>query len=116
MAHKLGAFGCDRGDVKLGRNGAVNGVPGPVLRAMESLEMPAMPQVLLRFFNAAGSETASSAALAELVLQDPALSARILTAANSAAFRRGAEMRSIKQSLMVLGTRMVRTIASCLLV
>ena len=116
MAHKLGAFGCDRGDVKLGRNGSVNGVPGPVLRAIESLEMPAMPQVLLRFFNAAGSETASSNALAELVLQDPALSARILTAANSAAFRRGAEMRSIKQSLMVLGTRMVRTIASCLLV
>ena len=78
--------------------------------------MPAMPQVLLRFFNAAGSDTTSTDALASLVLQDPALSARILTAANSAAFRRGAELRSIKQSLTVLGTRMVRTIASCLLV
>src|SRR5471032_2902266 len=78
--------------------------------------MPAMPQVLLRFFNAAGSDTASAEALAGLVLQDPALSARILTAANSAAFRRDTELRSIKQSLMVLGTRVVRTIASCLLV
>ena len=78
--------------------------------------MPAMPQVLLRFFNAAGSDTTSTEALASLVLQDPALSARILTAANSAAFRRGAELRSVKQSLTVLGTRMVRTIASCLLV
>ena len=78
--------------------------------------MPAMPQVLLRFFNAAGSDTTSTEALAGLVLQDPALSARILTAANAAAFRRGAELRSIKQSLLVLGTRMVRTIASCLLV
>ncbi len=54
--------------------------------------------------------------LAKLVMQDPALSARILTAANTAAFRRTGELRSIKQSLMALGTRMVRTIASCLLV
>lgn len=78
--------------------------------------MPAMPQVLLRFFNAAGSDATSPDTLASLVLQDPALSARILTAANAAAFRRGPELRSIKQSLLVLGTRMVRTIASCLLV
>ena len=78
--------------------------------------MPAMPQVILRFFNAAGGDLASADALAELVLQDPALSARILTVANSAAFRRGAEMRSIKQSLMMLGTSLVRTIASCSLV
>ena len=94
----------------------MGGVPGPVLRAIESLHMPAMPQVLLRFFNAAGSDSTSTDALASLVLQDPALSARILTAANSAAFRRGPELRSVKQSLLVLGTRMVRTIASCLLV
>ena len=78
--------------------------------------MPAMPQVLLRFFNAAGSDSTSTEVLASLVLQDPALSARILTAANAAAFRRGPELRSIKQCLAVLGTRMVRTIASCLLV
>ena len=78
--------------------------------------MPAMPQVLLRFFNAAGSDSTSTEALASLVLQDPALCARILTAANAAAFRQGAELRSIKQCLAVLGTRMVRTIASCLLV
>ncbi len=102
--------------MKFGRNGPVGGLPGPVLRAIESLHMPAMPQVLLRFFNAAGSDTTSTEALASLVLQDPALSARILTAANSAAFRHGAELRSVKQSLVVLGTRMVRTIASCLLV
>jgi HD-like signal output (HDOD) protein/nitrogen-specific signal transduction histidine kinase len=102
--------------VKLGRNGPVNGIPGPVLRAIESLHMPAMPQVILRFFNAAGGDSASMDELAELVLQDPALSARVLTVANSAAFRRGAEMRSIKQSLTVLGTSLVRTIASCSLV
>src|SRR5262245_54410811 len=75
-----------------------------------------MPQILLRFLDEAGSEQASMDTLAELVMRDPALSARVLTVANSAAFRRGGEMRSIRQSLGALGTRMVRTIASCLVV
>jgi HD-like signal output (HDOD) protein/signal transduction histidine kinase len=75
-----------------------------------------MPQILLRFYEEADSDTASVDKLAELVLQDPALSARILTVANSAAFRRGSELRSIRESLLALGTRMVRTIASCVLV
>ncbi|MFZ5549536.1 MAG: HDOD domain-containing protein [Pseudomonadota bacterium] len=91
-------------------------IPGPILRAIESLHLPAMPQILLRFLDEAASDQASMDTLAELVMRDPALSARVLTVANSAAFRRGNEMRSIKQSLVALGTRMVRTIASCLVV
>ncbi|HJV72473.1 HDOD domain-containing protein [Ideonella sp.] len=94
----------------------MNSIPGPILRAIESLHLPAMPQILLRFLEEAGSESASVDTLAQLVMRDPALSARMLTVANSAAFRRNGEMRGIKQSLMALGTRMVRTIASCLVV
>lgn len=94
----------------------MNNIPGPIARAIESLHLPAMPQILLRFLDEAGSDQASMETLAELVMRDPALSARVLTVANSAAFRRGSELRSIKQSLIALGTRMVRTIASCLVV
>lgn len=94
----------------------MNNIPGPIARAIESLHLPAMPQILLRFLDEAGSDRASMDTLAELVMRDPALSARVLTVANSAAFRRGGELRSIKQSLISLGTRMVRTIASCLVV
>jgi HD-like signal output (HDOD) protein/nitrogen-specific signal transduction histidine kinase len=94
----------------------LNNIPGPIARAIESLHLPAMPQILLRFLDEAGSGQASMDSLAELVMRDPALSARVLTVANSAAFRRGSELRSIKQSLIALGTRLVRTIASCLVV
>ena len=94
----------------------VSRVPRPIERAIEALHLPAMPQILLRFYEEADSDTASIDKLAELVLQDPALSARILTVANSAAFRRNGELRSIRDSLQALGTRMVRTIASCVLV
>ncbi len=92
-------------------------IPGPVLKAIETLDLPAMPQVLLRFHEEAGSDSASMDALAQLVMSDPTLSARILTVANSPAYRRGSgPMRTIKQSLIALGTRMVRTIAACLVV
>ncbi len=91
-------------------------IPAPVLKAIEALDLPAMPQVLLRFHEEAGNDGVSMDALAQLVMSDPTLSARILAVANSAAFHRGGEMRSIKQSLIVLGTRMVRTIAACMVV
>jgi len=94
----------------------VSRVPRSVERAIEALHLPAMPQILLRFYEEADSDTASVDRLAELVLRDPALSARILTVANSAAFRRAGELRSIRESLLALGTRMVRTLASCILV
>ena len=68
----------------------MNSIPGPILRAIESLNLPAMPQILLRFLEEAGSERASMDTLAQIVMHDPALSARILTVANSAAFKREA--------------------------
>lgn len=91
-------------------------IPEPVLTAIEALDLPAMPQVLLRFHEEAGNDGASMDALAQLVMSDPTLSARILAVANSAAFRRGSAMRTIKQSLIALGTRMVRAISAALVV
>jgi HD-like signal output (HDOD) protein len=52
--------------------------------------------------------------LARLVEQDPGLCTRVLTAANSSAIRRGNPMRSIESCLIALGTRLVRSIATCL--
>ncbi|GFE59869.1 hypothetical protein AOG2_04570 [Geobacter sp. AOG2] len=56
------------------------------------------------------------AELAKVVEQDPALSARILTIANSPALRCGVEIRNLDQGLVVLGTRLMRTLAACLAV
>ena len=54
--------------------------------------------------------------LAALVSQDPALSARILTVANSPALLRGTSTKNITHCLVNIGTRLVRTLASCLIV
>ena len=54
--------------------------------------------------------------LAELVRREPALAARVLTVANSAAFHGSGELRSLKQSLQVLGVRTLHSIAASIAV
>lgn len=73
-----------------------------------------MPQVLLRFLSVVDDDHASMTELATLVGQDPALCARVFTISNSPALRRGAEIKCLDQCLVVLGTRLMRTLAACL--
>lgn len=91
-------------------------IPKPILDSIEAICLPSMPQVLLRFLHLSSDENASTAELAALVGQDPALTARILTVANSPALRRGAGTKNLLQCLVNLGTRLARTLAACLLV
>ena len=59
-------------------------------------------------------DRSTMAELATLVGHDAGLSARVLTAANSPALRRGRELNSLENCLVALGTRLVRSIATCL--
>lgn len=89
-------------------------IPEAILDAIEAIHLPSLPQVLLRFLSVAEDEDAEISRMAELVSQDPALSARILTIANSAALKRCCELKTIEQCLITLGTSLVRTLAACL--
>jgi putative nucleotidyltransferase with HDIG domain len=68
--------------------------PGQAMRAMELLREP---EVDLR-------------RLTSLVAQEPALGARVLRVANSAAYNRGTEVSDLRQAITRLGTREVSTI------
>jgi HD-like signal output (HDOD) protein/nitrogen-specific signal transduction histidine kinase len=89
-------------------------IPGAVLDAIESIQLPSFPQVLLRFLNAVNDDQVSIAELATMAGQDPALTARILTVANSPALRPATEIKSLDKGLVVLGTRLMKTLAACL--
>ena len=89
-------------------------IPGDVLDAIESIQLPSFPQVLLKFLSAINKDQVSMAELATMAGQDPALSARILTVANSPALRASTEIKSLEKGLVVLGTRLMRTLAACL--
>ena len=91
-------------------------LPSPTLEALESLDLPTPPGAVLAFLQAAAREDASMDEMAELVRREPALTARILTVANSAAFRAPGEPRSLKQSMQVLGLRTLHSIAASIAV
>ncbi|MBK6469709.1 MAG: HDOD domain-containing protein [Betaproteobacteria bacterium] len=91
-------------------------IPSQTLEALESLELPTPPAALLTFLKAVRSDAASMDEMAELVRREPSLAARILTVANSAAFHAGGELRSLRQSLQVLGMRTLHSVAACLAV
>ncbi|MDD2898058.1 MAG: HDOD domain-containing protein [Desulfuromonadaceae bacterium] len=91
-------------------------IPVVVLKSIESLQLQARPQILLQFMQLADEDHTTMYELAALVGQDPALSARILTVANSPALYRGAPSKNLTQCLVNIGTRLVRTLASCLVV
>lgn len=89
-------------------------LPEPILHAIESGRVPSPPQLLLRLLQMVDDEGTTTGELAKLVSQDPGLSTRILSVANSPALRRGSELSSLDNCLTALGTRLVRSIATCL--
>lgn len=91
-------------------------IPTAILNSIESLQMQSVPQILLRFLRLAEDDRTTMFELAALVGQDPALSARVLTIANSPALLRGAPSKNLTQCLVNLGTRLARTLAACLVV
>ena len=95
---------------------SVLNIPKAVLNSIESMQLQARPQILLRFLSLAEQERTTMNELAALVSQDPALSARILTVANSPALLRGVTSKNLTHCLVNIGTRLVRTLASCLIV
>lgn len=91
-------------------------LPQIVTVAIEGANVPPLPQVLLRLIQQLDDESSTIESLAAIVSKDPALSARILTAANSTAFYRSTPASDINSCVALLGTRMVRSMATCLAV
>ena len=88
-----------------------HGVQAPNQIAQAVAALPPLPAVALRVVEVAQDPRSSAADLATVVSADPGLSAAMLRAANSAAFRRLNEVRSVQQALVVLGFEQARNIA-----
>jgi HD-like signal output (HDOD) protein/nitrogen-specific signal transduction histidine kinase len=91
-------------------------IPDDILDSIEAIHLPTIPQTLLRFLQLVEDENTSIAELATLVSMDPALSARVLTVANSPALRGRGESKDLVSSLATIGTSLARTLAACLVV
>lgn len=92
----------------------MHNLPEPIRQAIETGRVPSPPQVLLRLLQMVDDDRTTMAELASLVKQDAGLCTRVLATANSPALRRGNQLSSLEKCLVALGTRLVRSIATCL--
>ena len=90
--------------------------PQTILEAVESIPLPPLPQVLIRFLTLVEDERTPMGDIASLVAQDPALTAHFITVANSPPFRKETPVYSLEPCLAAIGIRMLRTLATAMAV
>ncbi len=81
-----------------------------VVENIELSRLPSLPEILLRILREFGTENLQVRELAGLIVQDPALTFKILAVANSPAYRHQKTITSIEQCINLLGLKMVKTI------
>jgi putative nucleotidyltransferase with HDIG domain len=72
--------------------------------------LPGLPGIVFRLQSAIQEEGVSFASVAQIIERDPAMTARLLKAANSAFFGVRTEVRTAEQALVLLGVHTVRNL------
>lgn len=77
----------------------------------KELEIPSIPLVLIKIIQVLDNDASTSKQLEELIMHDPALSARILRLANSAFYAFRAQVKTISHAITLLGSNLVTSLA-----
>jgi HD-like signal output (HDOD) protein/signal transduction histidine kinase len=72
--------------------------------------LPAMPQILIRLLAHLQADDLGMPELAALVAQDAGMTGKILTVANSAGYFRNGRQPNLEQSMVALGTDVIKTL------
>jgi HD-like signal output (HDOD) protein/signal transduction histidine kinase len=72
--------------------------------------LPAMPQILIKLIEHLQADDAGMPELAALIAKDAAMTSKILSVANSSAYHRNQRTVGLEQSLVSLGTDMIKTL------
>jgi putative nucleotidyltransferase with HDIG domain len=77
----------------------------------KDLEIPSIPLVLIKIIQTLDEDSGSTKELEQLILHDPALSARILRLANSAFYAFHTRVKTISHAITLLGMNVVTSLA-----
>ena len=77
---------------------------------LNSDQLPTLPTVASKLIALTSKEDTTLSDIADLIMQDISLSAKILKVSNSALYSFPQQISSIKQAVSILGTRMVRNL------
>lgn len=72
--------------------------------------LPAMPQILIKLIEQLQADDVGMPELAALIAKDAGMTSKILTVANSSAYHRNGRTVGLEQSLVTLGTDMIKTL------
>lgn len=78
---------------------------------MESASLPTMPAVAVQIIALVQRDDLDIDVLADTIMRDPALAARVLKTANSGFYGRPRSVTRVRDAVMVLGLRSVKTLA-----
>ena len=82
-----------------------------LVELMESANLPTIPAVAVQIIGLVQREDLDIDLLADTIMRDPSLSARVLKTANSGFYGRPRSVTRIRDAVMVLGLRSVKTLA-----
>ena len=80
----------------------------------DTLVLPTLPAIALKVRKAADNPNINLSAMAEVVSQDPSLSARMIKISNSAYLGRAVKVTSTQQAITRIGLRQMKNIATAL--
>ncbi|MCL1051149.1 HDOD domain-containing protein [Shewanella abyssi] len=78
----------------------------------DSLVLPTLPEVAMRVQEVVGREDASLKDVANIIGQDPAISARVIRVANSAIYSRGVPAGNVNAAISRIGLAQIKTIVT----
>lgn len=78
------------------------------------LILPTLPDIALKVRDSVSKGDATAAELAEMIITDPALSARLIQVANSPLYRGANEIKNIQMAVTRLGNSTIRTLITSL--
>lgn len=81
-----------------------------ILSRLSTARLPSLPHVLVRLMALCQSDNTTISDLASLIEQEPAMTHKILQVASSPAYHHMGEQTKLEQSLITLGTHLVRMI------
>ncbi|NOT86494.1 MAG: HDOD domain-containing protein [Methylococcaceae bacterium] len=81
-----------------------------ILSRIDANNLPALPKVLIDLIDEIQRENINVDNLANIIAQDPSLSASILAAANSSFYRQWGEVTDLRKMIVVLGLTSVKTL------
>ena len=80
----------------------------------DSLVLPTLPEIAIRIRETADDPDVNLQAMAHVIAQDPALSARMVKVANSAFMGRSVKVETLNQAVTRIGLRQIKNIATAI--